>query len=70
MNDLNLKEMILFTLWFFVVVITMTLICELLTMASTISNFIGIILIPVVIYVSLATNFFTNIKFKRNEKSN
>lgn len=70
MNDLNLKEMILFTLWFFVVVITMTLICELLTMASTIGNFIGIILIPVVIYVSLATNFFTNIKFKRNEKSN
>lgn len=70
MNDLNLKEMILFTLWFFVVVITMTLICELLTMASTIGNFVGIILIPVVIYVSLATNFFTNIKFKRNEKSN
>lgn len=65
MNDLNLKEMILFTLWFFVVVITMTLICELLTMASTIGNFIGIILIPVVIYVSLATNFFTNIKFKK-----
>ena len=70
MNDLNLKEMILFTLWFFVVVITMTLICELLTMASTIGNFVGIILIPIVIYVSLATNFFTNIKFKRNEKSN
>ena len=70
MNDLNLKEMMLFALWFFVVVITMTLICELLTMASTIGNFIGIILIPVVIYVSLATNFFTNIKFKRNEKSN
>lgn len=70
MNDLNLKEMILFTLWFFVVVITMTLICELLTMASTIGNFVGIILIPVVIYVSLATNFFTNIKFKKNEKSN
>lgn len=70
MNDLNLKEMMLFTLWFFVVVITMTLICELLTMASTIGNFVGIILIPVVIYVSLATNFFTNIKFKKNEKSN
>lgn len=70
MNDLNLKEMMLFALWFFVVVIAMTLICELLTMASTIGNFIGIILIPVVIYVSLATNFFTNIKFKRNEKSN
>mgnify|MGYP003532670571 CR=1 FL=1 len=65
MNGLNLKEMILFTLWFFVVVITMTLICELLTMASTIGNFIGIILIPIVIYVSLATNFFTNIKFKK-----
>ena len=70
MNDLNLKEMMLFALWFFVVVIAMTLICELLTMASTIGNFIGIILIPVVIYVSLATNFFTNIKFKKNEKSN
>ena len=70
MNDLNLKEMMLFALWFFVVVIAITLICELLTMASTIGNFVGIILIPVVIYVSLATNFFTNIKFKRNEKSN
>lgn len=70
MNGLNLKEMMLFALWFFVVVIAMTLICELLTTASTIGNFIGIILIPVVIYVSLATNFFTNIKFKRNEKSN
>ena len=70
MNDLNLKEMMLFALWFFVVVIAMTLICELLTMASTIGNFVGILLIPIVIYVSLATNFFTNIKFKKNEKSN
>ena len=70
MNGLNLKEMVLFALWFFVVVIAMTFICELLTMASTIGNLIGIILIPIVIYVSLATNFFTNIKFKRNEKSN
>lgn len=70
MNDLNLKEMLLFVLWFFVIVIAITLICELLTMSSTIGNFIGIILIPIIIYVSLATNFFTNIKFKRNEKSN
>lgn len=70
MNDLNLREMILFALWFFVVVVAMTLIGKLLTMASTIGNFVGIILIPIVIYVSLATNFFTNIKFKRNEKSN
>lgn len=69
MNDLNLKEMMLFALWFFVVVIAMTLICKLLTMASTIGNLIGILLIPIVIYVSLATNFFTNIKFKKNEKS-
>lgn len=65
MNDLNLREMILFALWFFVVVVAMTLICKLLTMASTIGNFVGIILIPIVIYVSLATNFFTNIKFKK-----
>ena len=65
MNELNLKEMILFALWFFVVVVAMTLICKLLTMASTIGNFGGIILIPIVIYVSLATNFFTNIKFKK-----
>ena len=65
MNELNLKEMILFALWFFVVVMAMTLIGELLTMASTIGNFIGIILIPIVIYVSLITNFFTNIKFKK-----
>lgn len=70
MNELNLKEMILFALWFFVVVIAMTFICKLLTMASTIGNLVGIILIPIVIYVSLATNFFTNIEFKRNEKSN
>lgn len=70
MNELNLKEMMLFALWFFVVVIAMTLICELLTMASTIGNFVGIILIPIIVYVSLATNFFTNIKFKKNEKSN
>lgn len=70
MNELNLKEMMLFALWFFVVVAVLTLICKLLTMASTIGNFIGIMLIPIVIYVSLATNFFTNIKFKRNEKSN
>ncbi len=70
MNELNLKEMMLFALWFFVVVVALTLICELLTMASTIGNFVGIMLIPIVIYVSLATNFFTNIKFKRNEKSN
>lgn len=65
MNELNLKEMMLFALWFFVVVVAMTLICKLLTMASTIGNFVGIILIPIVIYVSLATNFFTNIKFKK-----
>lgn len=69
MNDLNLKEIMLFALWFFVVVIAITFICRLLTMASTIGNLIGILLIPIVIYVSLATNFFTNIKFKRNEKS-
>lgn len=70
MNELNLKEMMLFALWFFVVVIALTLTCELLTMASTLGNFVGIMLIPIIIYVSLATNFFTNIKFKRNEKSN
>lgn len=70
MDELNLKEMMLFALWFFVVVTMITFICKLLTMASTIGNFIGIILIPIIIYVSLATNFFTNIKFKKNEKSN
>lgn len=70
MNELNLKEMLLFVLWFFIVVNALTFICELFTSASTIGNFIGIILIPIIVYVSLATNFFTNIKFKRNEKSN
>lgn len=70
MNELNLKEMLLFVLWFFVVVNTLTFICELFTSASTIGNFIGILLIPIVVYVSLATNFFTNIKFKKNKKSN
>lgn len=70
MNDLNLKEMLLFVLWFFVVVNALTFICELFTSASTIGNFIGIMLIPIIVYVSIATNFFTNIKkFKRNEKS-
>lgn len=70
MDELNLKEMLLFVLWFFIVVNTLTFICELLTSASTIGNFIGIILLPIIVYVSLATNFFTNIKFKKNEKSN
>ena len=70
MNGLNLKEMLLFVLWFFIVVNALTFICELFTSASTIGNFIGIILIPIIVYVSLATNFFTNIKFKKNEKSN
>lgn len=70
MNELNLKEMLLFVLWFFIVVNALTFICELFTSASTIGNFVGIMLIPIIIYVSLATNFFTNIKFKRNEKSN
>lgn len=70
MNELNLKEMLLFVLWFFIVVNALTFICELFTSASTIGNFVGIMLIPIITYVSLATNFFTNIKFKRNEKSN
>lgn len=68
---MEFSKLMLFTIWLIVVCLAMSLISELLTMSNNLCNAIGILIIPIVVYVSLRTSCFTNIKIgKRNEKSN
>ena len=60
-------------IWLIVVFSTLTWACNLITMPSTIANLFGIILVIVITYITIKTNCFTNINFKKynkNEKNN
>lgn len=64
------KKIMLFTLWAISFILIITLICKMLTMPSTLCNIVGILLIPTYYIISEKTECFTNIKFKKNEKTN
>lgn len=60
-------------IWLIVVFAILTWACNLITMPSTIANLFGIVLVFAITYVTIKTNCFTNINFKKsnkNEKSN
>lgn len=58
------------SIWFVCFIFLVDLSCELITMASTMTNLIGIAMAIATIYFSVKTKCFTNIKVKRNEKNN
>ena len=60
------------SIWFVCFIFLVDLSCELITMASTITNLIGIAMAIVTLYFSLKTKCFTTITFKtnKNEKDN
>lgn len=64
------KKVILFTLWAISFILMITLVCRMLTISSTLCNIVGILIIPTYYIVSEKTECFTNIKFKKNEKTN
>ena len=57
-------------LWIVVFFAMVGCICELLTMASTIANVLGLVLLLTTIYISIKTQCFTKLKIKKNEKNN
>lgn len=64
---MEFSKLMLLTVWLIAVCAAMSLISELLTMSDNLCNAIGILIIPVVVYVSLRTNCFTNIKIGKRK---
>lgn len=64
---MEFSKLMLLTVWLITVCAVMSLISELLTMSDNLCNAIGILIIPVVVYVSLKTNCFTNIKIGKRK---
>lgn len=64
---MEFSKLMLLTVWLIAVCAVMSLISELLTMSDNLCNAIGILIIPVVVYVSLKTNCFTNIKIGKRK---
>lgn len=64
---MEFSKLMLLTVWLIAVCAVMSLISELLTMSDNLCNAIGILIIPVVVYVSLRTNCFTNIKIDKRK---
>lgn len=64
---MEFSKLMLLTVWLIAVCAVMSLISELLTMSDNLCNAIGILIIPVVVYVSLRTNCFTNIKIGKRK---
>lgn len=59
-------------IWFVCFIFLMNLSCELITMASTMANLVGIALAIAIFHFTLKTKCFTSITFKKHkdEKSN
>ena len=64
---MEFSKLMLLTVWLIAVCAVISLISELLTMSDNLCNAIGILIIPVVVYVSLKTNCFTNIKIGKRK---
>ena len=64
---MKFSKIMALTVWLIIVCITVSVVGKLLTMSDSICNVIGILIMPVVIYISLKTNCFTNIKFKKRK---
>lgn len=64
---MEFSKLMLLTIWLITVCAAMSLISKLLTMSDNLCNVIGILIIPVVVYVSLKTNCFTNIKIGKRK---
>lgn len=64
---MEFSKLMLLTVWLITVCAVMSLISELLTMSDSLCNAIGILIIPVVVYVSLKTSYFTNIKIGKRK---
>ena len=60
------------SIWFVCFIFLVDLSCELITMASTMTNLIGIAMAIATLYFTLKTKCFTTITFKtnKNEKDN
>lgn len=56
-------------LWVMVFFGATTGVCGLLTLASTVANLFGIVLMLITIYVSVKTECFTKINFKKEKKN-
>jgi uncharacterized protein with PQ loop repeat len=55
-----------FIIWFIVVTILSTISMDLINLPDTLCNIAGIILGLIIIYVSIKTKCFTNIKLKKD----
>jgi hypothetical protein len=59
-----------FSIWILATIIAISLFCSAMTIASTILNIGGFIFGVCWVYITMRTNCFTKITFKKNEKSN
>lgn len=58
--------------WFILAIFAYSWAFELITMASTIANIVGVVVVAFATWITIKTNCFTSITFKthKNEKNN
>lgn len=67
-----MSDFVKVVVWFVCLMLVLDLSCELITMASTITNILAVAIMTAMAAITLVTKCFTTITFKKhkNEKSN
>lgn len=66
---MNANKIFKFLIWILATIIAISIFCSAMTAASTILNVGGFIFGTCWVFITMRTNCFTKITFKKNEKS-